>query len=278
MKFDTQKAFPYPVLRPYSDDYLDCEFQVIIDPEVSDNKLSIGIEFIISNDEIKKEIEQGRASFVSVISCRDTFFKRVEVTQESNINAVYPADSLRGEVRIENYIVATNTIKNFTSVDLNKEFEGVQIDFEPGDVLAQEEPYLLYIDKEYFGHVVSVLELVKRSDLDYGEFNIDIEDEHIKIELNPEMKDSIDEARNETSNKLILMNSIYMLAITYAVDNLKRAKEDYANYKWADVIEKQALNNSISLDSNEDAYKIASKLMKNPLIMLDRHVFNKDGK
>jgi len=33
MRFDHQKAFPYPVLRPDVDDYLNAEFQVSVDVE-----------------------------------------------------------------------------------------------------------------------------------------------------------------------------------------------------------------------------------------------------
>ncbi|QBZ82370.1 hypothetical protein GHNINEIG_00400 [Hydrogenovibrio crunogenus] len=277
MKFEDQKAFPYPVLRPHSDDYLDCEFQVIIDPEVAENRLSIEVDFILSNEEILSEIEMGKAKYVSVVSCRDTFFKEIEITGDKKLKRVFPVDSLRGEVLVESYVVATDTIKNFKSDDLNKEFESVEIDFEKGDLLAQDEPYVLYIDKEYFGHVISVLELVKVDGLDYGEFNINLEGHHIQIELNSEMKDSIDEARNERANKLILTNSIYFTAITYAIENLKSSKEDYKDYKWADVIEKQALNKAISLDSNEDAYKVATQLMKNPLVMLAKYVFKRDS-
>ena len=34
MKFDRNKTFPYPVLRPYSDDYVDGDFQALADAKV----------------------------------------------------------------------------------------------------------------------------------------------------------------------------------------------------------------------------------------------------
>jgi len=39
MKFDRYKAFPYPVLRPYSDDYIDIDFQTNVEPKVVENSM-----------------------------------------------------------------------------------------------------------------------------------------------------------------------------------------------------------------------------------------------
>jgi hypothetical protein len=42
MKFDRSKTFPYPVLRPYSDDYVDAEFQALAEFEIKDNNYTNG--------------------------------------------------------------------------------------------------------------------------------------------------------------------------------------------------------------------------------------------
>ena len=64
MKFDRQKAFPYPVLRPESDDYLDCDFQATVDFSVDKDKIKANFIYAISSEEIINEIEKGNAEYV----------------------------------------------------------------------------------------------------------------------------------------------------------------------------------------------------------------------
>ncbi len=58
MKFDKNKAFPYPVLRPYSDDYKDVEFQATVEFTVGKEKIKTNISYAISSEEILEEINK----------------------------------------------------------------------------------------------------------------------------------------------------------------------------------------------------------------------------
>ncbi len=51
MKFDRQKAFPYPVLRPYSDDYLNVDFQTSVDFNISKETVGMNVQYAISSDD-----------------------------------------------------------------------------------------------------------------------------------------------------------------------------------------------------------------------------------
>jgi hypothetical protein len=75
MKFDKHKAFPYPVLRPGSDDYSDVEFQVMVDFTISGHSVTANVMFANSCEEIAHQIETGKAAYVCVISCRDTYIQ-----------------------------------------------------------------------------------------------------------------------------------------------------------------------------------------------------------
>ena len=77
MKFDRQKAFPYPVIRPYSDDYKDVEFQTTVEFLVGKKNIKAKISYAISSEEIFEEIAICNAEYVSIISCRDTYFRSV---------------------------------------------------------------------------------------------------------------------------------------------------------------------------------------------------------
>jgi len=76
MQFDVDRAFPYPVLRPGVDDYIDGDFQASVEFQSNDGELHVHLEarFALSVDEIWSAIEAKQASFVAVVSCRDTYF------------------------------------------------------------------------------------------------------------------------------------------------------------------------------------------------------------
>ena len=76
MKFDPQKVFPYPVLRPDIDDYVDGRFRATADFTVSDDasEITINVKFDLSVAAIRKAIDAGDAEFVAVIASRETFY------------------------------------------------------------------------------------------------------------------------------------------------------------------------------------------------------------
>ncbi len=272
MKFDPNKAFPYPVLRPYSDDYPQVDFQTTVDLTVGSDKISAQIECAISADAIVDQVKKGYAEYVWVVSCRDTYFRTVIKTAKSQVTSEFPPGSLRGEVQIDPYVVVTRPIPNYTSSDLNPEFGKGPFAFCTGDILAQDEPQVFFIDRDLFRPLTSVFELVKRDGLSDGEWLIDFEQDHVQIQLGAKMKEAIDDARNSTSNRLILLNSIYFSAVTQSIQKLLQDESEYDEYRWAKIIRQQAINSGLDLSAH-DAYVSANRLMKYPLNMLNIHVF-----
>lgn len=272
MKFDKNKAFPYPVLRPGSDDYVGVEFQSTVEFAVSPEKIKAIISYAISSDEIVQEIEKGNARYVSVVSCRETYLRRVLESSEKLVSADFEVGSLRGEVRVDPYVVAVKDIPNFLSQDINKEFGQESISYAAGDVLAQDETQVFYIDRDLFKPVTSVFDLVKNDSLSGGEWKVGLDEDHVQIEVSPQMKESIDSARNDKTKKVILINSILFAAVAHALQRLKDAREAYESRRWAEVIERQMHNSGWDLATNEP-YVIAQRLMKYPLALLDTYVF-----
>lgn len=272
MKFDKNKAFPYPVLRPFSDDYIDVEFQASVDFIVGKEKISTEIGFAVSSPEIVDEITKGTAEFVAVISCRDTYFQSVLSSRDRKIQADFDIGELRGEVKVNPYIVVLKDIDNYTSPDINEEFGEGPFSFVVGDVLAQDEAQVFYFDRDMFKPITSVFDLVKKDDQQEGLWTVNFDEDHIQIIVSPNMKLSIDDARNSTKKKVVLLNSIYFGAVMQAIQKLQHEKEIYEEKKWAQVFLKQAHNKSLDINAH-DSYLIAERLMQEPLKRLNEVVF-----
>lgn len=274
MKFDKNKAFPYPVLRPYSDDYVDVEFQATVEFLVSKDKIKVNVGFAISSEEIAHEIENGNAEYVALISCRDTYYQYVLTSKNRLAMAEFDNGELRGEVKVRPYVAVTNKINSFKSQDINCEFGPGPFVFETGDILAQDETQVFYIDRDLFKPISSVFELVKKQEQSDGEWTIGFDEDHVQIEVSPKTKELIDNARNTKTNKVVLINSIYFAAVMEAIQKLKNpdSRQLYEDRKWAKVLLRQAHNKGLDINSH-DSYLIAERLMQQPMKLLEAYVF-----
>lgn len=273
MKFDRSKTYPYPVLRPYSDDYTDVEFQALAEFSITHDSIEVTCTYITSSEELAEQVTLENAMYVSVISCRQTYFRKVIRTSERAITLTLDPDSVRGEVDVDSYIVAVKEIDGFTSPDINKEFGKTVFLFEPGQILAQEETHCIFVDRELFKPLSSVFEMVKNESLTGGEWRVSLDQDHVQIEVSAAMKESIDNARSSTVSKSVLINSIYFSAVVHAIQRMKDGA-DHGETKWASVIKRQLHNQHLDLET-VDAYILAQKLMKHPLGVLNTYVFAK---
>lgn len=271
MKFDRNKTFPYPVLRPFSDDYVDVEFQTNVDFSSNEGVVTTDISYRVSSAELVEQVKNGNAKFVSMVSCRETYFREVIASDVKNVLKNFDVGNLRGEVKVDSYIIAVKKIPSFSSQDINIEFGRDSFAFTPGDVLAQDETAVFYIDRDLFKPVTSVFDLVKNTEFSEGEWRIYLDDDHIQIAVSTAMKESIDNARNDTSMKVILLNSIYFSAAVHAIQRLKEFGSDHEEKKWSRVFYRQIHNNGLDLVGT-DAYILAQKLMKYPLKVLNAYV------
>jgi len=272
MKFDKNKAFPYPVLRPYSDDFVDKEFQATADFTIEGDAISVEVNYALSSKDIKKLIAEKVAHYVSVLACRDTYFSVSIPSSENHVKRDFESNLLRGGVEVKSYVHIIKDVE-FVSSEIHPEFGVEPIKFSIGDIIAQDETHAFYFDRDLFKPISSVFDLVKRETLKGGKWELKFDQDHVHVEVSPSMKESIDNARNNPTNKIILSNSILFAAVMQSIEKLKSSEENYEEYKWAQVIRNTVLNNSI--DFSKDSYEIAEEIMKHPLSALEASVFKK---
>jgi hypothetical protein len=194
MQFDIGRAFPYPVLRHGVDDYLDGEFQASVEFQQADSAsdITLNIAFGLSVDEIREAIEARDASFVAVVSCRDTYFRRAIQTHGDVLQDKFPAGGLRGRVDVYPYVIVDKIIPQFSSKLINPEFGGGPFRFEVGALLAVEQPKAVYLDRDLFRPISSVFELAKNENLSPGEWRVDLSGDLVRIAVHPSTKEKID--------------------------------------------------------------------------------------
>lgn len=274
MQFDTLRAFPYPVLRPDVDDYVDGDMQVTIEfsPSADGHEVAAHVSFHVSVPELVAEVAAGRATYVLVFACRDTYFRYVHSTDQQECEVQFPAGRLRGEVQVYPYISVAELITDYSSKWINPEFGTGPFTYEVGSVLAIDRPQMVYIDRDVFRPLSSVFVLVKDEKIVGYEWQVRSDGDKVQIALSPELKERIDAARNNKGNRAVLMNSIYFAAVMQCISLLKNGKDDAENSRWGSVILQKCHNDGINIEDH-DEYLIAERLMKNPFQLIEAYVF-----
>lgn len=277
MQFDPLRAFPYPVLRPGSSDYVDSAMQTVAELIESEDQLEITAEAALSVgvDEIRALVEMGKARYAAVISCRDTYFRKAMLSDQPNLSERFPAGALRGEVIIYSYVVATEAIEGFTCSWINNEFGDGPFSFPNGAVLAVDEPQMIYVDRETFKPISSCFYLAPNENIASNEWQIDASEDRVRIMVSPALKDRISNARNSKEMRAILLNSIYFGAVVQCLSILKSADE-VNDQRWTRIFRQRLADQHLELEQHAETW-LAQQLMRHPFAVVDRYFFGDAG-
>lgn len=278
MQFDLLRAFPYPVLRPRVNDYVEGDIQatVHLEPLVESGALKASVQFAVSVPEIVRLVEAGDAAYVVVFACRDTYFRRSISSSQAEFEHAFDAGALRGEVVIYPYVVALRRITNFMCAWINAEFGPGPFVFEEGAVLALDPPSAVFVDREAFKPISSLFVLVASESLTDQEWRVDASDDKVKIEVSPALKAKLDAARNNTRHRAILLNSIYFGAVCQCLSYLRHQGDEFQERRWAGVFRQRCTDMNLSLSQHDEAV-LAQKLMKFPFALLEAYCFTEDA-
>ncbi len=275
MQFDLLRAFPYPVLRPKVDDYIDGDIQATVHFEQSADGLDLRAEvlFVVSVPEIVARIEAGQALYAVVFECRDTYVRQPVTSTTSSFDFPFPPGSLRGEVIIRPYVVVTKPFTDFVSPWINDEFGSGPFSYSEGSILALDEPKTFYIDRESFKPISSAFVLVANENVSGHDWRVDATGDKVKIEVGPELKERIDAARNSKRNKAVLLNSIYFGAVMQCLSHLKQAGNEFDRYRWANIFHRKLDEAGLALAKHDEA-TLAQQLMKQPFALVETYCFD----
>ena len=278
MKFDPQKSFGYPVLRPGSSDYTKGSFQPSVGLHVSEdipNTYVVSYQFAIGVKELSDLIDDGLANYVLVISCNSTIFQKVVVAEEFEGEVQIDADEVREAIEISPYLVANQDISGYSADLINPEFGKSDFDVQAGAVIACAEPTVYYVERDVFKNISSIFDYVIQPSLSLGEWRLKLDEDRVKILISKKQMEVLRTAENTTQNQWIITNSIFLPAVVEMVSTVSE-NEDFDDYRWASVIKGKCALLSIDLQSNPDSIEVAQKLMNLPLSLLNDSAFAGD--
>ena len=270
MRFDPLKAFPYPVLRNGSDDYVDGAFQASVHPEIigTDDGMVLNIrgQFQLSVEPLLKLIENGDATYVITVDCRDTFTMEHHEICDPTFELKFEPGKLEGEFEIWPSIVAKKQICEFICEDIHEDFGEGPFEFPPGSVLAQSEDLVHHISREHFAPVTSILTFDTDESVPQNSFRVELSGDKVAVQLCKSFRELVKAARSQQKYLPVVLNAIYLPVIVRLVSafNEEDAFEKYAGKTWFEVVSNQMKRKSIELPIDDPTF-VAQTLLGYPL-------------
>lgn len=270
MKLNTH-AFPYPVLthdEGAGADYRDSGFQCPLIFSLEENKgtnLKIDYAFLLTNDEINALITNGYASFALEIKCANTVNREIRFLEKEGSLSLNASD-FYGKIEFTPMVITRQPYDNFTSPDLNEEFNNATFNLSMGDVLAIDDTRTQFIEFNdlSFSSLVKVRE---DQNLDPLQYEIESDPSFIWIKMDEEMKKLWDRMRQDKNWRPAIMMSIYKDVVFFALEELARDSES-SDSRWA-----------ISLESKmaKLGYQIPKDRNFNTINIVAQNLVKKDG-
>ena len=244
MRYDPNKMWQYPVLRPESDDYPTSEFQATITVErmKDSTALRIQADFALGDTDLRKLIEDRRAQYMVVTRCSKTYFRQMNSTFDEKLTFNIPSDRVFGEIELSSYIIAIEEISKFRASGWHSDYDSVpRVSLIPGSVVALDSPMRYHIDNAEELAVNSILE-VRSGKPEYGQWDCDLDAERVQIVMSEEDHEKFCRARQETASKqeqAYILNSIYFPVVYHILTVADSEEGAYTERRWFRALDKR---------------------------------------
>lgn len=272
MRYDPQKSFGYPVLRPNNDDYIKAAIQAHFDIKMNKQMPSKGnIEYniFLSVAEISAALKQGVAVVVVSATCSktNTIFKRItnslSGTFEVNIN------DFADEVIFDACIVVSIEELSFFSEKFNPEFGHEPFTLQRGSVMAQAHPTFRSFSKEMQRSLGNLFELELDEEQRDNEWRLMLSSDKVKIVSARKLYEQMSRWKSVAAGQELLLNSVLMPAMVEMIDSLRTDPEGN-DYRWANVL-RHKIDDLHDIDiENTSSTLIAQRIWGHPTANLKR--------
>ncbi len=264
-----QRMMPYPLLAPWTDDYEDASFGVDVPEAVLNNgkEIRISLEFRLSSGTLKELIARDEARYAVEVSCPRTFVRSTHPVFSQD-ELLLEAGEYTDEILLTPYLHATDSLEEFRSPEHASEWrehrpEGFSV---PGTgILAVGNTTRVILEDS---GVSSVIDLIANPNVPEGTFDVQLDEDRIKIHVPDAEKEKIEAVRRSRGSSVefaALFPGLYLHAVTEAL----RGLSEHDSSRWAFTIRNALDRSGIGeVDPGllrDDALRYAQVLMEQPV-------------
>ena len=266
MKYDTNRHYLYPVMRPHSDDYPKGDFSTLLNTQYSSHNVEVSIEYTVSDDTINEYVRSSQARCVAMLYCRDTMYRQLlqqNIGEDKfRLSEKIPMRLLQNQVEVHPAIVAHTRIKNFSTATAHDEYSDQHIRIEKGQPLAVDDPWHFEVNSQQL-KVDSLFKLAvdEQGELKDYEFDVTINEKERYVDIKAN-EDTIDSFRKLRKIKNATIPTIYLSSLITLLSRFQEINaysdlsfEDIPSVGWYRCLHKKLEDYNIVLDEPDNGSK-----------------------
>lgn len=263
---------PYPILDNYGDDYVNSSFDAEYEMTTQFSEIYAKIRFHLENKEIEELIKNEKAQYLVHVECPSTCFRMKFSSTENEIEFKLSSVNLAKILEIRTFIVLTQDIKNFKSVDFHPDYLGETFNLFKHQIIAigTGKNYILNKDDRDLESLPSVIQIMKTSDKK-GSLTVNTDsDNYIMVGLSEDVYELYARLGKNTY-KSTAFSLILLPALMIVLQRMHANKddEDYKSRHWFQVINSILENNKQKLDDitieNDTLLMVCQSIFADPI-------------
>jgi hypothetical protein len=270
------RSFPHPVLTPFSDDIIDCDFQCSLKTATEGQEYKFEAIAKVSNSKLNQLVKNSDAVFALHVECPATRHRTLFKFKGSGYSFSIPAERLGGRFHVCAFILADHDIL-YENPDFHPDYEGSSFSVRKGDILAVDETRTFYAERitDMLRQIPSIFTIARNSAQDPPAIDVDAQGDKIVILLSPQEYERYLHLRNDPALRPALNSMIVSPALTYILDLINPEHEanepsDREDLRWYRVLSGKLKEHGINLESGnaftDSSVKLASNLIGNPIV------------
>jgi hypothetical protein len=264
MKLNDEERFPYPVLAPFTDDFLESTitFEVDVEEVPATSALSLLCTLKLDHNDLIATIQEGMvACYVNVV-CRSTYFNEFYDISLDRTRIEVPPGLLRGPAQVRAVLLAKADLDLRRWRSIHPEFPETSRFVKKASVIAVSDEFRLDIGLDKLRPMESIFRLARSESLEEGEIAVDVDGQCIRINAAPKLFATINALRHTSVTKDILLTSVYFCASLQVMSLIQDDPHSFEDKWWFRVFSARCTQLDIR---NEDG-----ELLRNAQLMLNR--------
>lgn len=267
------RNYPYPVLDYYSDNFINCSFQVSITSSVTKTAYLLNVTAKTSCRDLADLIKAKKACYALHVECSPTLYRTIYKSFEENFTIEIPANEVDGKVQLCPFILAVENLDEYTNSNFHPDYNGVSFKVRKGDVLAidRDRDFDAMKETDVLKNISSIFRVRRAQEDTAPPHTLDIEGQLIAIYLSYDNHRVYNYLQKDINFQPVLSTMVIIPALVNIIDIIKSSDFNIAEFedkRWFRSLRRRLKELGMEVenpDTLEESLVVAEKIIGDPI-------------
>jgi hypothetical protein len=270
------RAYPHPVLAPFSDDIVKSVFQPVVTVKPTKSAYVFEAVFKTNNADLLQLVAKSDARYAVHVECTHTRYRNIFKSDQQRFSFEVSASLLEGRVEVTSFILAANQIDKYKNDNFHADYARLTFRVRKGDTLAvgHDREFTAEKKKDPLRNVPSIFSIVPSDADDAPAMDIETGGAKVRIILSKPNHDAYASLKGDQSLHPLLSTAVIVPALVAVLDEIKRAAvegslDSYRDRRWYIVVARRLHEMGFDPESTEpyqdSTLRIAHQMVGQPL-------------